>query len=191
MQTIEKKQQDIVLDYALEVKTNDSMFRGHLRVIKLVKEGRKKVTYQIIKENGVETEKTILAEEILEPTINKIIEKGTKVKPDRGSGNFSWPTNGGKITSGFGARWGRQHEGIDIAGVSNRTIKAADNGRVVSAGWKGNYGNCVIVDHGNGYRTLYGHLSSINVSVGDVVEQGEKLGVMGSTGDFYRCSSTL
>lgn len=183
VQSIEKKQQDVVLDYAIEMKTNDTMYRGDSKVIQAGEEGLKKVTYQIIKENGVETEKKILNEEVLKEPVSKIIEKGTKVKPDRGSGSFIWPTNGGSITSGYGPRWGRKHEGIDIAGVSNRSIKAADNGRVVSAGWKGNYGNCVIIDHGNGYRTLYGHMSSISVAVGDVVEQGEKLGVMGSTGD--------
>jgi len=183
VKTIEKKQQDIVLDYAIEVKTNDTMYRGDSKVIQPGKEGLKKVTYQIVKENGVETEKKVINEQILEEPVSKIIEKGTKVKPDRGSGSFSWPTYGGSITSGYGARWGRTHKGLDISGVSNRTIKAADNGRVVSAGWKGNYGNCVIVDHGNGYRTLYGHMSSISVSAGDVVEQGEKLGIMGSTGD--------
>ena len=61
----------------------------------------------------------------------------------------------------MGYRWGRQHEGIDIARPSGFTIKAADNGVVVAAGWDGTYGNRVIVNHQNGYKTTYAHLSSI------------------------------
>lgn len=60
---------------------------------------------------------------------------------------------------------------------------ASDNGTIVEAGWKGGYGNAVVIDHGNGTRTLYGHLSSINVKKGQVVEKGQKIGVMGSTGN--------
>lgn len=74
------------------------------------------------------------------------------------------------------------HKGIDIAGPSNRTIKAADNGVVVSAGRDGTYGNKVVVNHNNGMKTIYAHLSSISVKVGQTVEKGSKLGVMGSTG---------
>lgn len=179
----EQIQADIKLDYTIETRSNKEMYRGDSKVIQQGKEGLKQVTYQVVKENGVQIEKKILDEKIVSEPVNKIIEKGTKVKPNRGDGNFAWPTHGGRITSGFGPRWGRMHEGLDIAGVSNRTIMAADNGKVVQAGWNGNYGKCVIIDHGNGYKTLYGHLSSISVSVGDTIEKGEKLGVMGSTGE--------
>ena len=86
----------------------------------------------------------------------------------------------------FRAKWGcvgaQLHRGIDIARPSSRTILAADNGVVVSAGWDGAYGNKVVIDHNNGYKTLYAHLSSINVKVGQTVPQGANLGVMGSTG---------
>lgn len=181
--TKEKIQADIKLDYAIEARTNTAMYRGDSKVIQQGQEGLKQVTYQLVKENGIQIEKKIIDEKIISEPVKKIIEKGTKVKPNRGDGNFAWPTHGGRITSGFGARWGRMHEGLDIAGVGNRNIMAADNGKVVKAGWYGNYGKCVIIDHGNGYKTLYGHLSSISVSVGDTIEKGEKLGVMGSTGE--------
>lgn len=78
-------------------------------------------------------------------------------------------------------RWGRLHKGIDIAGSGS--VRAADNGRVVQAGWDGDYGNSILIDHGNGMKTRYGHLRSISVKVGDVVSQGKAIGVMGSTGD--------
>lgn len=183
VQTMEKVTEEQIIDYQIEVKPTQTMYRGETKTVQDGKEGKKKVTYEIVKENGVQTAKNTVEEEILAEPVKKIVHKGIKVKPDRGSGAFIWPTYGGSITSGYGKRWGKMHEGLDIAGVSNRNIKSSDNGRVVSAGWNGNYGNCVIIDHGNGYRTLYGHLSSIAVSVGDVVEQGEKIGVMGSTGD--------
>lgn len=67
----------------------------------------------------------------------KDITKGTKIAPSRGSVEFDWPTLGGIITSYFGPRWGTNHNGIDIARVSDYTIKAADNGRIEFAGWRG------------------------------------------------------
>ncbi len=183
VQVIERKEVEETLHYKIEVQASDALFRGEQRVLQEGKEGRKRVVYQYTTENGVQTEKKVIEEEILAEPVNRIIQKGTKVKPDRGDGTFAWPTNGGRITSGYGPRWGKMHQGLDIAGVSNRNIKASDNGKVVQAGWNGNYGKSVVIDHGNGYRTLYGHLSTVDVSVGDVVQKGEKIGVMGSTGE--------
>ena len=92
-----------------------------------------------------------------------------------------WPVSG-PITSGFGMRWGRMHEGIDIAGASGTPIAAAAAGTVIVAGWNGGYGNLVVVNHGGGISTAYGHLSSIAVSVGQAVGQGSVVGGMGTTG---------
>jgi len=183
VQTVIEKQVEEPIDYPIKTEANEDLYRGQTKVVQQGKEGLKQVTYKVIKENGVVSEKTVLDKKVLREAIPKIVERGTKVKPDRGDGSFTWPTYGGRITSNYGSRWGRLHKGIDISGVSNKTIKAADNGKVTLAGWNGNYGNCVIIDHGNGYQTVYGHLSSISVSVGDTVEKGEKIGVMGSTGD--------
>jgi len=108
---------------------------------------------------------------------------GTKVVSSRGTGEFTWPTVGGYISSGMGQRWGTTHRGIDIARPSNYNILASDNGVVVSAGVSGSYGNRIVINHNNGYTTLYGHLSSIKVSVGQVVEKGSVIGIMGSTGN--------
>lgn len=95
------------------------------------------------------------------------------------SGAFAWPTNG-SISQGFA--W--YHKGIDIANRAAPNVVAADSGTVIVAGWPDNYGygNRVIVDHGNGYQTLYAHLSSIYVRVGQTVNRGDALGKMGSTG---------
>jgi murein DD-endopeptidase MepM/ murein hydrolase activator NlpD len=95
---------------------------------------------------------------------------------------FIWPVNG-TVVSGFGMRWGRLHEGIDITASTGTPIWAAAAGTVIHAGWLGGYGNLVVVDHGDGLATAYAHASSILVSVGQSVAQGETIALVGSTGD--------
>lgn len=105
--------------------------------------------------------------------------------PVSGTGQFGWPTSGMTITQYFGTTsFNPWHTGIDIDSRSGWDIWASDGGTVVTAtyGWGGGYGNHIIIDHGNGYQTLYGHLSSLDVSVGQYVSQGQRLGTMGSTG---------
>jgi|SRR5690625_3095352 len=102
-----------------------------------------------------------------------------------GDGVLGWPTQGGYISSHMGSRGGRTHKGIDIARTDRSTsppIFAADGGTVASAGYSGAYGNKVVINHSNGMKTLYAHLSSINVSAGQSVSKGTKIGVMGTTG---------
>ncbi len=97
----------------------------------------------------------------------------------RGTGRFVWPT-AGYVTQGYQ----RFHQAVDIARAIGTPVKAADNGFVVVAGWSNDgYGNYIVVDHGNGYQTLYGHLSKIFVKAGDIVGQGAVIGNMGSTGN--------
>jgi murein DD-endopeptidase MepM/ murein hydrolase activator NlpD len=92
-----------------------------------------------------------------------------------------WPLRG-TITSGFGRRWGRLHAGIDIADPRGTPIHAAKGGTVVFSGWMGGYGNAIIVNHGGGLATLYGHQSRRVARVGDTVKQGQVIGYVGSTG---------
>ena len=97
------------------------------------------------------------------------------------SGGWIWPVNG-TLTSGFGYRWGRMHEGIDIAVPEGTPIRAAKAGTVVIAAYTGGYGNYTCVDHGGGLSSCYGHQSSYAVSSGDSVAQGEVIGYSGNTG---------
>jgi murein DD-endopeptidase MepM/ murein hydrolase activator NlpD len=97
---------------------------------------------------------------------------------------FIWPVNG-PVVSGFGMRWGRMHEGIDIAAGYGTPIRAAASGRVVYAGWMSGYGNLVAIDHGGGVSTAYGHQSSIAVGNGQVVAQGQTIGYVGCTGHCF------
>lgn len=97
-----------------------------------------------------------------------------------GEGSFIWPTTGS-----ISQRFSWYHQAVDIAKADRPPIVAAARGTVVTAGWNsGGYGNYVIIDHGNGTRTLYAHMvnGSIVVKPGQVVSQGEKIGTMGSTG---------
>lgn len=145
--------------------------------------GKKEITYLLTSANGTQTSKVALEENVLQEPIKHIEVVGTKVIPSRGSGNFTWPTVGGYISSNMGKRWDGQHRGIDIARPSNYNILAADNGVVTAAGFSGSYGNRIVINHNNGYTTLYGHLSSIGVKVGQVVEKGSIVGIMGTTGN--------
>jgi murein DD-endopeptidase MepM/ murein hydrolase activator NlpD len=76
----------------------------------------------------------------------------------------------------------RMHTGLDINAANGTSIVAANKGKVLVAGWKGGYGNAVIIDHGGGITTLYAHSSKVLVSVGDTVEAGDTIAKVGSTG---------
>ncbi len=102
---------------------------------------------------------------------------------------YQWPVNQPyRVSSGFGPRihpiFGtrRQHTGLDIGGGSGDPIYAAKGGTILSAGWRGGYGNAVVVDHGGGFSTLYAHQSKTNVTAGQVVSRGDVVGFIGSTG---------
>lgn len=98
-----------------------------------------------------------------------------------GTGSYVWPTTDRRIWGNYAPGWG--HYGIDIAGVLDNDIYAADSGVVVFAGWNTEgYGNLLVVDHGNGSQTLYAHLSSLLFQCGESVQQGETIAAMGSTG---------
>lgn len=100
----------------------------------------------------------------------------------RDSGNWAWPARG-PITSGFGTRWGRFHEGIDVGVGTGTSVRASRSGRVTRAGWDGGYGKVVMISHGGGLSTVYAHLSEIDVSVGEQVDQGQVVGLSGNTGN--------
>ena len=96
---------------------------------------------------------------------------------------FIWPVSG-PVVSPFGWRWGRMHEGIDIAAGYGAPIVAAASGTVIYAGWMGGYGNLIIVDHGGGIATAYAHQSSFAVG-GGPVSQGQTIGYIGCTGHCF------
>ena len=102
--------------------------------------------------------------------------------PSAGSvGPLMWPVQG-SLSSGFGPRWGRQHNGLDISANTGTPVLAAGSGLVVGAGRSGGFGNLVLIDHGGGLVTAYAHLNSVNVSSGQQVSAGNSVGTVGCTG---------
>jgi murein DD-endopeptidase MepM/ murein hydrolase activator NlpD len=97
------------------------------------------------------------------------------------SAGLIWPASG-PVTSPFGWRWGRMHEGIDIGAAYGSPIRAAASGTVIYCGWESGYGNLTAIDHGGNLATAYGHQSSIVVACGQQVTQGQVIGYVGSTG---------
>ncbi len=181
---IEEKRTEEAIPYDTEVIESDELYKGEEEVQQKGKKGKRDVLYSIKKQNGTIIDQEVLDETILKDPVKEVIIKGTKVIPSRGTGSLSWPAVGGYISSHVGERWGSTHKGIDIARPSNRNILAADNGVVESAGYdSGGYGNKIVINHNNGMKTIYAHLQSIDVKVGQTVEKGSKIGVMGSTGN--------
>ncbi|WP_317423629.1 peptidoglycan DD-metalloendopeptidase family protein [uncultured Acidaminococcus sp.] len=120
--------------------------------------------------------------------IQRMEQEGRMMPQAGGTGQLAWPVNG-EITSPFGWRvhpiWGTQifHAGLDIGADYGDPVHAADSGTVVYAGWMGGYGNAVMIDHGGGMVTLYGHNSSITVGEGEQVSKGQTIALAGSTGN--------
>jgi murein DD-endopeptidase MepM/ murein hydrolase activator NlpD len=107
---------------------------------------------------------------------------GSSVADGRVSGaGLIWPVSG-PVTSGYGMRWGRMHQGIDIGAGYGTPIKASKAGTVIFVGQMSGYGNVVIIDHGGGFSTLYAHQSRLGTSDGASVGQGQVIGYVGSTG---------
>ena len=184
--TIEVKKEKKITDsipYERVIEEDPTMPKGESVTKQQGAEGKKEITYLLTSENGTRISKIPLEEKIIQEPTQQIEVVGTKVIASLGTGEFTWPAVGGYISSTMGQRWGTLHRGIDIARPTNYNILAADNGVVVATGLSGSYGNRIVINHNNGYTTLYAHLSSINVDVGQVVEKGSEIGIMGSTGN--------
>ena len=108
-------------------------------------------------------------------------EGGDAADAPASASGLIWPVSG-TVTSGFGWRWGKMHQGIDIAAPSGSPVWAANDGTVIFAGWDGGYGQNIVVDHGGGFTTVYAHNSSILVGAGQSVSRGQQIGAVGCTG---------
>jgi murein DD-endopeptidase MepM/ murein hydrolase activator NlpD len=181
IESVEKVSDTIEVHYDTIFEEDATMRKGQTKTIRAGENGVKRVTYILTKVNGLLMDEQVADEVILEEPVSAVVKRGTKVVLGEGTGKFSWPVVSAQVSSGYGTRWGRQHKGIDLIS-RNKSILAADTGKVIFAGDKDDYGNAVIIDHRNGYQTLYAHLSKISVKKGDVVEKGDRLGTMGSTG---------
>jgi len=175
---------DEEIPYQVEEKKDDSLLAGEKKVVRKGVPGQRIATYLITRENGLETDRKICQENIISQPSNEIVVRGsqTLLASRGGSARVSWPCGGG-VVSPFGMRGGAMHQGIDIGADYGDAVAAAAGGTVISAGWDGGYGKAVVVSHGGGVATRYGHLSTISVAVGQSVDRGELVGLVGSTGN--------
>ncbi|GJD24215.1 Peptidase M23B [Rivularia sp. IAM M-261] len=129
----------------------------------------------------------LIQQKIAAQKAREAAEKAIGKRFTEGTGIFGFPSDA-PISSPFGYRthpvlgYRRLHTGIDFAGAYGSPIRAADNGTVIFAGWYGGYGNAVIISHGKGITTLYGHSSQLYVSEGQTVQRGQHIAATGSTG---------
>ena len=134
--------------------------------------------------NGIQLSQQIIKTEVVQEPVNQKVLVGTKNSYITGNGQFIWPVPNYRRVS----RWyGGSHRGVDITGALNTPIYASAAGTVTKAGYNragagSNYGYSIILNHGNGYTTIYAHCSSLVVSAGQYVKQGQLVGYMGSTG---------
>ncbi|HBT50160.1 MAG: Membrane proteins related to metalloendopeptidase [Caldanaerobacter subterraneus] len=160
---------------------DDKLFVNQSKVLVEGEKGLKEIKAVVISHNGVEVKRDIKEERVLKEPVSKVVAVGSRRVSYVATGYFSYPARG-TITSRFGPRWGGFHTGVDIAARYGSPIYASDGGTVIFAGWESGYGYLVKIDHHNGYVTYYGHASKLLVKVGDKVEKGQKIALVGATG---------
>lgn len=179
LQILVEKQETYKESYNEDVvyQDDDGMFIGETEVVQEGTPGSHVVTDLVTYKDDVESERENLKETVEVAAVAEVVKRGTKSKP-----TYMYPVTNWNLTSNFGYRWGRLHAGADVGVPIGTTVRASRAGQVITAGWVGGYGNCVIIDHGDGVTTRYGHLSEVTVSVGQYVDQGQQVALSGNTG---------
>ena len=157
-----------------------------------VKESKVEITYV----DGIEASRKVISNNVTKNPVMEVIGYGTySAMPDNpdtcffgqpltGTGQMGWPLDGGYVSDTFISD--RNHKGLDIAAPEGTEIYAAEEGEVVSAGWNsGGYGNVVMIEHPDGYATVYGHMISVYAVEGEYVQKGQLIGFVGNTGNSF------
>ena len=180
--------------YQTETRNDNSKLVSYSEVIQKGVDGKDKVTQEVQKVNGETTNIVPISTEEVTPAITEIVVKGTQgsgygnVTSGYGNvlatrGEWGWPATCASISSPFGYRWGTLHDGTDIAGCGyGSNIFAAMEGTVVKVSYKYDNGKYIVIQHPNGFYTMYAHLSGYNVQEGQRVSKGQVIGYMGQTG---------
>ena len=190
---------DVVLTekipYDTKVKYDKTQDSSYEKVTRKGVNGKQKTTYRISLLDGVQTDAVITEVKTIKKAVNKVVTKGKGASSyastsEVSSSGFIWPVPSvHTISSPYGYREGGEfHTGLDIADGNcyGASIVASKGGTVEWAGYDDSgYGNYVIINHGDGYKTLYGHCSSVYVSQGQKVSQGQSIAAIGSTGQSY------
>lgn len=169
--------------YKTKYKKSSDMYEGEERVTQEGQSGKRVVTARLTRENGeIVKRKTLESDIIIEP-VTEIIVQGTAPRPKTlPTGTLKYPIYGAVLTSEFGWRWGRNHDGVDWGCGVGTPIYAADGGTVTYAGWFGGYGLYIEISHGSGVSTAYAHCNDLYVGVGEQVYQGQQIASSGNTG---------
>ena len=187
--------EDHVVNYDTIERYDSSMTVGSEYVEQKGEKGIVRTSQTIHKVNGVSlyAEAGSISNETIKPTKNQIIRVGTRNVPSIGSvRNWLWPTNSYSISSPYGYRGGKYdkgargfHYGLDISNKKGAPVYASNNGTVVTRTRHDSYGNYIIINHNNGYYSLYAHMSGFakGIKVGSVVARGQTIGYVGMTGD--------
>ena len=184
-----KETSDVVVPYESVVEETDKQSVNYASVKVAGVSGISRTTKKVVMLNGIVQSTEEIGTQVVVPPVNEVIIRGTAKIPataeelkQASSAGFIFPLPTG--TWGVSAYYGdgRNHKGVDLYAPSGTSIYAVAGGTVVFSGWKGAYGNCVIIEHANGMRTLYAHARQVCCSVGDTVSQGEVIALVGTTG---------
>ena len=188
--TVEKVAENKDIPFKTTYEKTNVLYTGDVKIKTPGKNGQLAQVSEVTKENGIWVSTKVLSSSVITAASDAVALKGTKSAPiyistrTSGSGEFLFPTNG-KISSSFGAsRSYERHKGIDIRAPKGTRINAADDGVVITATTRGgSYGKLIVISHGGGLETWYGHCDTILVKVGQKVTKGQKIGTVGITGN--------
>lgn len=182
--TVEELQVTETIARPVKYQINPDMSVREDKVLKVGSDGRRKVLYQVERVNGVEVRRRQLSSTVTHQPVGKVVQTGMGHWPARPTGMFRFPLNAGSISSPFGNRRNGFHRGVDITAARGTPIHAAASGTVRTRSHSSSYGNYVVLEHDDGYSTLYAHASSIANSVrpGQKVVRGQVIAWVGSTG---------
>lgn len=176
------------VNFKIEQIQDKNKYQGYVQVTQKGKKGKSLVTSEVTYVDGIETERTVLDTRVIEEPRNEKVVVGGKMPLKQmpasamnTSSNFIWPAASGYVSCGINGYWG--HTGMDIAAGAGTAIYASASGIVTKAVYNTTgYGYHIIINHGGGVETLYGHNSKLYVKVGDWVNQGQLIAAMGRTG---------
>ena len=192
VQVVQQTEEWQEIPYTTETQEDPSLDFGKSETVQAGVAGSQRLTHELTWIDGTLVDDQIVDVQVEQAPQTEIIRRGTRLKSGMigklGTGTFIWPVPGYRQIS----RWADLrpgpgfHRGADIAAPYGTPIYAADSGTVIEAvSMHYSWGNYVKIDHGNGYKTLYAHMSSFAVSLGDTVEQGQVIGYVGNTGNSY------
>lgn len=175
VETVEVVAEGKTLEYETVTTESEELQPGEKQIIQRGENGFLIETKRIVKENGDQVSEEVIDEQVIAEAIPEIVISGTYV--------LSAPLSQMRITSGFGPRWGRMHNGVDLGMAAGSPVYAAKAGTVTHSGYSGGFGNLIKIDHGGGMETYYAHCSSLIAAEGMTVEKGQLIATVGSTGN--------